>query len=131
MTRGRSEDQPTLSDFGVPRPPEDLRERVLRAARAARPDDFWTRLWNSRAVRLAWTTSVLALVVAHGLVTVRDRRPSPGGTGSMASARRLDGEVAEITRLPRLRLDSGSRLGSSADGKAPATSEASDDKENS
>jgi hypothetical protein len=92
-------------------PPPGTRERALAAARAAEADvaevdDLWTRLWRSRPARLAWATTVAALLLAHAVLTVEraaqgNRSPS---AVPVASRSENGAELAAIAELPPLRL---------------------------
>jgi hypothetical protein len=93
----------------VPGPPEDLRERALSRARQALGStprqDRWSHLWESRAARLAWGTSIVALVVGHLAVPL-------GDSGTVTEASKLaraesagQEELADIVNLPRLSFD--------------------------
>ena len=56
-----------------PQPPAELRGRALEAAHgrmaAADHSDLWSRIWNSRGVRLAWAAAVVLLLAGHVLVS--------------------------------------------------------------
>ena len=88
--------------FHLPEPPPGLREAALRAARrrlAEEPQpDAWTRLFRSRAARLAWAASVVLLSAAHLALPSRlgERFTSP------TASPRLDPEVGAIAKLPRI-----------------------------
>lgn len=91
-----------LDGLESPRPPDDLRSRVLAATRqtAAGADrlDPWTRLFRNRPLRIAWACSVSLLVAANaflptGRVTANEART--------ALALR-DREVEQIARLPSI-----------------------------
>lgn len=88
-----------LDRLDVPRPPEALRERVLSAAGAALArepvPDVWSRVWESRAARLAWAISVAGLLAAHAYIT-------PWGATPRETASFNEEEILELTRLPRL-----------------------------
>jgi hypothetical protein len=88
-----------LHGFHPPDPPPGLREAALRAARTrfveSSAPDVWTRLFRSRAARLAWATSVLLLAAAH-LTFPRSR----GQQLPSVTLPCLDPEVGTIARLP-------------------------------
>ena len=90
-----------LRGFEPPEPPRGLREQVLRAGRTAfvgaPAPDFWSRLYHSRAARLAWAASVVLFAALH---LALPRRPAASPT--TASAPRLDPEVGAIAKLPRI-----------------------------
>lgn len=92
-----------------PEAPTELHKRTMHAAldALARPavPDIWTRLWQSRALRLAWTCCVALLAIGHIAVT-----PLSTGVVTVAikpTARQpiesID-EVSALARLPRLDL---------------------------
>jgi hypothetical protein len=88
-----------------PEPPRDLREKVLRGAREAlareAARDAWTRIWESRPLRVAWGLSVVVLVICNvGIGELRSPRRAAEGPAAR-SARDGNGEVA-LGRLPRL-----------------------------
>lgn len=92
-------------------PPPEVRERVLTAARAARTSgplgrDLWSRIWESRPLRLAWAATVVVLLVANVVLALH--RPGGGAATAPVAAARHDGpdpELAAIAQLPPLRLD--------------------------
>jgi len=88
-----------FEELEVPRPPDALRERVLKAAGVALAGDpapdFWNRVWESRAARLAWAVSVAGLLVAHVFVT-------PRGAAPRETASFYEEEITELARLPRI-----------------------------
>jgi hypothetical protein len=91
------------------KPPEDLRGRVLQAAgealRRESAADPWTRIWESRPARLAWSAGVVALALCHLMVPAE---PTASDRDSLPMARTAigeNGELAAVTALPRLSLD--------------------------
>jgi hypothetical protein len=81
----------------TPRPPDDLRERALQAARAAagEPVSALERRWHPAAFDLAWVTALLVLVLCHVLVSL-PRRPSPvtpARSQAVAEERQLEKEL--------------------------------------
>jgi len=98
-----------LERFETPDPPAGLRARSLAAARLAmaqpapRPDR-WTRLWQSRAARLAWAAAVVVLVLGHVALSMPPHpttvRP---GTSLLLAGSIPDLELAATVTLPRLR----------------------------
>jgi len=100
-----------LAGLGPPEPPRGLHEKTLRGAREALAReagrDLWTRIWESRPLRVAWAVSAAVLVVCHiGITELRSGRTPAVGQAARA-AREANGEVAAIGRLPR--LDAGAR----------------------
>jgi hypothetical protein len=100
-----------LAGLGPPQLPRGLQEKTLRGARealarAAGPDS-WTRIWESRPLRVAWAVSAGMLVICHiGITGLRSARTPPAGQTAQA-AREGNGELAAIGRLPR--VDDGAR----------------------
>jgi hypothetical protein len=95
-----------LATLQPPGPPAGLQERVLSGARDALTReagrDAWTRIWESRPLRIAWVSAVVVLVVFNiGITELRSRRSSDG-TQAARAERRANGELAAIGRLPRL-----------------------------
>lgn len=104
---GNEPGTPIFPGLEPPGPPDPLRDRVLQAAQQALDSspatDIWTRLWQSRLLRLAWGTCVLVLIVGNVALPPRPRLAI--GTETMLLARLAedaDSELAEIARLPRL-----------------------------
>jgi hypothetical protein len=107
-----------------PEPPYELQARVLREATVAltrRPRwDAWTRLWESRPLRVAWAAAVLALVAANAALPGRRHPESLNADGPPAStAPREANELDAIARLPR--IDLGTLP--AAEGPAPPAAE--------
>jgi len=102
MSGNEKRNDPPFGELDVPRPPETLRARVLEAAGAALVrgpvSDVWSRVWESRAARLAWAVSVAGLIVAHASITPRDFTPRE-------TVRFDEEEITELARLPRLDLE--------------------------
>jgi hypothetical protein len=104
-----------FSGTRTPRPPADLRERTLRAARAAAREAAapLSAGWGFKTLDLVWVAALLLLVVANGVVT-RSTRPT-----ATASARpqahevgeeRIAGQAADRDFLALgIRLDPGPR----------------------
>jgi hypothetical protein len=93
----------------VPEPREELRRQVLsRATQAMQSEprrDFWTRVWESPQVRLAWGASVFVLAVCHVVVPVGDVGPTQEPSALARSESDDHEELADIADLPRLYLD--------------------------
>jgi hypothetical protein len=94
-----------LAVLHPPEPPPGLQEKTLRGAReglareAGR--DAWTRIWESRPLRVAWGLSVVVLVICN--LGIGELRPARGVAGAPAarSARDGNGQIG-LGRLPRL-----------------------------
>jgi hypothetical protein len=104
-----NEDKHPFPGMRVPEPPEELRRRVLRRARRALESgparDRWTFIWESRPARLAWGTSVLALVLCH-LVVPFDGAVPGAEPSTLALTEPEDHEdLAAIADLPIISLD--------------------------
>ncbi len=100
-----------------PEPPPGLHGEVMRRAsaalaREARPD-AWTRLWDSRPLRLAWASAVLLLVAANALVPAMPRTPSvQAGAPRLHEEAPLGDELGAIANLPRIDLGTLPSVGS-------------------
>jgi hypothetical protein len=111
---------PRLAGAAPPEPPERLRAAALAAAEGAwdeRPD-LWTRLWESRRLRIAWAAAVLALVASHAGISIADRRAAARAHTAAAPTRSPErlpavvgspalpelGEVADVLRLRITRI---------------------------
>jgi hypothetical protein len=86
-----------------PAPPAALRSRTLATARQAVTtdgSDAWTRLWQSRAARLAWAACLGCLLLGHAVLGLG---PSAGlAPTAMPLAAAAEPELAEWVELPRL-----------------------------
>jgi hypothetical protein len=109
MSRKPNGNEDPFPGLQVPQPPEDLREQVLIRARQALASaprrDLWSRIWESRPARVAWGTSIAALVVGHLVVPLGD---SVTATEPSERARAESAEhegLADIVNLPRLSFD--------------------------
>jgi len=102
-----------LGGLVPPEPPGELHGEVMRAASAAlareAPRDLWTRIWESRSLRVAWATGVLLLLLANALVP---RATSPSGMRGTAPA--AGDELDSIAHLPRIDLDTLPAIGGAA-----------------
>jgi hypothetical protein len=85
--------------------PEELRPRTLgRALRSwdeAPVGNLWQRLWESGPLRLAWATTVIALIAANLGLPARGRQATAGAGAATAMA---PGELRDVVELPRVRL---------------------------
>ncbi len=117
-----SNDQPgalmpsLLNGMEPPVPPPELRELALRPAVQAlqRPavPDLWTRLWQSRPLRLAWAGCTTLLLLGHLVVTLLQAKPiTSQPPGRLFAHSPSDPELAEIVELPRLRTVRQPRAG--------------------
>ena len=96
----------SLDGLEPPGPPPELRNRVLGATTESRADvvhaDRWTRLWQNRALRLAWAASVVGLVAAHLLISVSPERQAVASPQALNRAfGEPDAELVSISTLPR------------------------------
>lgn len=89
-----------------PQPPPELRSKALAAARArmsAEPvPDIWSRVWNHRGLRLAWTATVVLLVAGHAMVV-----PGTGNTirpidPALTAENRVDDYLVDLLRPTRI-----------------------------
>ncbi|OFV83234.1 MAG: hypothetical protein A2Y78_15545 [Acidobacteria bacterium RBG_13_68_16] len=100
-----------LAGLRPPEPPRGLQDKTLRGAGEALAReagrDFWTRIWESRPLRVAWAVSAGVLVICHIGITELPSGRAPAARQTALSARDGDGELAAIGRL--LRLDEGAR----------------------
>lgn len=118
-----------LNGIQPPSPPPELRDRTLRSAIEAldrrSPMSRWTRIWQSRPLRVAWATTVAGLLLAHVLISTTPR-PSPdtarGFTLHQAS-RTSEEEIQVITTLLRLNLEARSLASAAAAAASQNTSE--------
>jgi hypothetical protein len=108
-----------LGGLVPPEPPRELQRRLLRKATDAlgreAPRDIWTRLWESRPLRLAWAGAVAALLVAN-VVVPSGRRAAPLQVAAppQQSVPPLADELESIARLPRIDLDTLPAIGGAA-----------------
>jgi len=96
---------PRLNGMRPPAPPERLRAAALGAAERSwgeRPG-VWTRLWESRAARLAWAATVVALAASHVLF-FHTTRPSGADVAAPTLATRGGPEMEEVTSVLELRI---------------------------
>jgi len=71
----------------TPRTPDDLRERTLRAARAAARDASAASSppWGFSRLDLAWMAALLVLVLCHALLSLSSRPPAAPSTAPQAN----------------------------------------------
>ena len=89
-----------------PDPPDSLREQTLSIAvqtmrESAAERDFWTSIWESRPLRLAWAATVVALLAAN-LILPRFERKQQSESG-MGNRLELE-ELGDAVSAPRLRF---------------------------
>jgi hypothetical protein len=103
-----------LGDLDTPEPPSELRNMVLQATaetlNRAPATDIWTRIWESRPLRLAWVATVSVLIAGHLAVTVVQPQPEQAAL-TASNSTEIDQELNEIVQLPRLRLAARSMSG--------------------
>ncbi len=103
-----------------PGPDARLRARVLASARAGTPArpvrDVWTKIWENRWLRVAWATSVIALLVGHGVLLPRQS----GSSSTVMAEARADEELAELVRLVRIEIAASPNLGRAGADHRPA-----------
>lgn len=94
-----------LSDLEPESPPPALRGRALARAQQAWDSsavpDRWRQIWESRPLRLAWATAVVALLAANLVVP-----SAPGGQPAVAvrsDPSLTSRELLDVVSLPRLR----------------------------
>lgn len=89
-----------------PGPPPELRHRALAAARAAMTvngrDDIWSRLWRSRPIRLAWATSVAALLFGHIIIGAGAPSGPPDTIRPLMAEGAIRDELAEVIDVERV-----------------------------
>jgi len=94
-----------LSGLEPVAPPRELEARTLAAARRALAEpptlDLWERMWASRPLRLAWATSVLAILGGHLLLSLAQWLAAAPPT-AIAAQSELLAEVATIATLPSI-----------------------------
>jgi hypothetical protein len=115
-------DHDPLSEWTRPRTPPALRSPVLEAARRALAEraiepGVWEQLWGSRALRLGWAASCVALVAGHAALSLW---PSPAPAVPPRAILTIDDrspELREATYLPA--VDAGSGLETQDRGPSP------------
>jgi hypothetical protein len=95
-----------LSGLRSSEPPAELRASVLSAAREALAAEaertVWDRIWESRVLRLAWVAATAGLLLGHVLVTIEPEGRTEAPAPETARADRVDDDLREIVRLPRV-----------------------------
>jgi hypothetical protein len=104
------------------RPPAELRDRTLAAARRAlagrgATEDLWSRILGSRIARAAWATAVAVLVLAHVAVSRPGKAVSGRNELTPSLANATEPEVVDQVRMAR--IDPRLSLGFEADLEAP------------
>jgi len=79
-----------FSGMTVPEPPARLRDRALRAARAAvrGPAPRRREPWGFRRLDLVWVAGLLILLASNALLTLASRRAATLQAGRAAAAQR-------------------------------------------
>jgi hypothetical protein len=104
-------------------PPDDLRSRALAAARTAMARevervDLWSQLWSSQPLRLAWATTMVALIAGHVMLSVPNRTPKTAPDAPFLVAGIFhEKELADLARLPRIVANQLPRLDSERSGQ--------------
>jgi len=109
------DDRDPLDGAGPPLPPAELRARVLAAVGpvlAHEPVGRWTRIWQSRPLRISWAAAMALLALAHVALSLRaPRREGPPVVASVprdnerAARPRHEPELARAISLPRIDPD--------------------------
>ncbi len=103
-----------LPGLEPPPPPAGLRSRAVAAARdsmtAAPAPDRWSRIWNSRALRLAWAGAVALLLAGHVLISGDPGSVFTPNPPVMADTQR-DEHLIEILRQVRIDADAHPSIG--------------------
>jgi hypothetical protein len=109
MSHDPPPDEFPFAGLTPPDPPAEMREKVLAVARRALAreavPDVWTRIWESRPLRIAWAVAAVLLVIAN--VGISMRRPSGRAVVSRTEARtgaeaerEAARELAAVVALP-------------------------------
>jgi hypothetical protein len=97
-------DPELLGGVGPPLPPSELRARVLAAAEIAFAHEAtgrWTRIWQSRPLRLSWAAAMAFLALAHLALSLKlARREEPPVSASIR--RPGESELDRATSVPRI-----------------------------
>jgi hypothetical protein len=104
MSHDRPPDEFPFAGLAPPGLPPELRERVLAVAREALAGpgepDVWTRIWESRPLRIVWAVAASLLVIAN--IGISGKRPS-GVAVSRHDARverDMTRELSSLVALP-------------------------------
>jgi hypothetical protein len=92
-----NDDREPLDGFRVPRAPDELEARVLRAATEAlvSTPTLWDRLWESRPLRATWGVVTTGLIVANVAVSFS---PDPTAEGPPVAESSRD-EIEKIREV--------------------------------
>ncbi len=108
------DDERLFPGLEPPPPPADLRGRALAAARQRMTEtpapDPWSRIWNSRSVRLAWAAAVILLLVGNVLISPNlgsGFEPSP----IVLAGDQPDEQFLEILRPVQINADAHPTIG--------------------
>lgn len=119
--------QPDLALAGLRprRPGTELKPRIMdgvaRALNHAPAADLWIRLWESRTLRVAWTTAVIVLSAANIALTALPRHHVDATNVALPiENRELGRELGEILSLTRIQADARPGLGTPTSGTASA-----------
>ena len=107
MNRDRETLARLLGGLAPPEPPSELQGKVLRKATDAlvreTARDIWTRLWESRPLRVAWGSAVAVLLAVNAVLPAgRHTSPVQAAAPNVQSVPLPGDELDAITRLPRL-----------------------------
>lgn len=115
---GRDPADRLLRGLESPSPPAELRAAVLEKAASvllsAQAPDLWSRIWESRGARLAWSLTALALLVAHFAIP-----PRPGPDQVARPATPYDEELESVIDLPPIHPATVSFIAESAVPSSP------------
>jgi hypothetical protein len=107
MSHDPPPDEFPFAGLSPPGPPAEMREKVLAVAREALAreavPDVWTRIWESRSLRLAWAAAAALLLMANVGISVSrlPRGAVVSRTGAGAEAEREAArELAILLALP-------------------------------
>lgn len=96
-----------LAGLQPPKLPSGLQGKVLSGAKdalsreAAR--DVWSRIWESRPLRITWASAVVVLVVCNiGINGVRSSWKGPAAPNPTRSLAEASGGPLALAHLPRL-----------------------------
>ena len=98
-------DERLFGGLEPPRPPTDLRSRVISAARqhmGTESPDLWSRIWNQRGLRLAWAAAVVLLLAGHVLFIPGNGVGSDLVDPGLVAENRLDEHFVDLLRPIRI-----------------------------